>query len=433
MITQGLLARQGAGGCGNRGSEKFKRLGKECLFRRFKIQGAASHISKDSKIRRGRSLGTGVGREERGLQGEARNGVRRSAEGKQSSKIVELVSAGKFLFSLSADGTCIAYQRACLQKGIVLNLSDMEIIRSVFHNKLESSVIIVYTLNQDPNARLYISTILLSNIESGHVHRRRKVLRREQLYWPSFIEFDNINRKILVFSATERLYKVWELSGYRLHFVLQSDDIDEIKISKGILLVINERSKSHVKLRIVNIHTGSLLVCHKLLLHRHSKIEFIDILNDKIIIKQDNQHMQILDLGTKQMIKSSFVTPLSFLFLHQTKLFLAFREDSIETRDFNANMVARIKTGLKREVEVGSNCVVNANQTVLITNYKDHHDDGWIDISDIRSGKNIAKLQYGMYTHVRGASITAMCFSDSNHELYTGSRDGTVLLWSAFG
>eukprot|EP00954_Amorphochlora_amoebiformis_P020126 1337104-Amorphochlora_amoeboformis.AAC.2 len=38
MITQGLLARQGAGGCGNRGSEKFKRLGKECLFRRFKIQ-----------------------------------------------------------------------------------------------------------------------------------------------------------------------------------------------------------------------------------------------------------------------------------------------------------------------------------------------------------------------------------------------------------
>ena len=56
------------------------------------------------------------------------------------------------------------------------------------------------------------------------------MFRDEALSWPGFIEFDEINAKILTYSASKKEYKVWGLKNYDLCFCVKDTDIDEIKI-----------------------------------------------------------------------------------------------------------------------------------------------------------------------------------------------------------
>ncbi|GKE91908.1 hypothetical protein Tco_1573003, partial [Tanacetum coccineum] len=52
----------------------------------------------------------------------------------------------------------------------------------------------------------------------------------ESLKWPGFVEFDDVNGKVLTYSAQDSIYKVFDLKNYTLLYSVAGNDVDEIKI-----------------------------------------------------------------------------------------------------------------------------------------------------------------------------------------------------------
>lgn len=66
--------------------------------------------------------------------------------------------------------------------------------------------------------------------------------------------------------------------------------------SPGIMLLIFNRATSHVPLKILSIEDGTILKDFNHLLHRNKKVDFIEQFNEKLLVKQENENLQILDV-----------------------------------------------------------------------------------------------------------------------------------------
>lgn len=63
------------------------------------------------------------------------------------------------------------------------------------------------------------------------------------------------------------------------------------------MLLIFKRTTSHVPLKILSIEDGTVLKPFNHLLHRNKKIDFIEQFNEKLLVKQENENLQILDVS----------------------------------------------------------------------------------------------------------------------------------------
>lgn len=68
--------------------------------------------------------------------------------------------------------------------------------------------------------------------------------------------------------------------------------------SPGIMLLIFRRASSYVPLKILSIEDGTILKSFNHLLHRNKKVDFIEQFNEKLLVKQENENLQILDVST---------------------------------------------------------------------------------------------------------------------------------------
>ena len=62
------------------------------------------------------------------------------------------------------------------------------------------------------------------------------------------------------------------------------------------MLLIFKRATSHVPLKILSIEDGTVLKSFNHLLHRNKKVDFIEQFNEKLLVKQENENLQILDV-----------------------------------------------------------------------------------------------------------------------------------------
>jgi hypothetical protein len=63
------------------------------------------------------------------------------------------------------------------------------------------------------------------------------------------------------------------------------------------MLLIFNKASSHVPLKILSIEDGSVLKSFNHLLHRNKKVDFIEQFNEKLLVKQENENLQILDVS----------------------------------------------------------------------------------------------------------------------------------------
>lgn len=66
--------------------------------------------------------------------------------------------------------------------------------------------------------------------------------------------------------------------------------------SPGIMLLIYTRTSSSVPLKILSIEDGTVLKSFNHLLHRNKKVDFIEQFNEKLLVKQEGENLQILDV-----------------------------------------------------------------------------------------------------------------------------------------
>ena len=67
--------------------------------------------------------------------------------------------------------------------------------------------------------------------------------------------------------------------------------------SPGIMLLIYTRTNSSVPLKILSIEDGTVLKSFSHLLHRNKKVDFIEQFNEKLLVKQEGENLQILDVS----------------------------------------------------------------------------------------------------------------------------------------
>ena len=88
---------------------------------------------------------------------------------------------------------------------------------------------------------------------------------RARAGWPGFVEFDEVNGKVLTFSSDVNVYKVWSLAEPLTVLYSFSDrtipqGIHEIKISPGIMLIVcNTQDETRMPLHLLSVETGETL------------------------------------------------------------------------------------------------------------------------------------------------------------------------------
>lgn len=66
--------------------------------------------------------------------------------------------------------------------------------------------------------------------------------------------------------------------------------------SPSMMLLVYQRTLGHVPLKILSIEDGKVLKSFNHSLHRNKKVDFIEQFNEKLLVKQENENLQILDV-----------------------------------------------------------------------------------------------------------------------------------------
>nr|XP_043613291.1 uncharacterized protein LOC122585237 [Erigeron canadensis] len=399
---------------------------------------------------------------------------------KKRSRIIEIVAARDIVFALAQSGVCAAFCREANKRICFLNVSPDEVIRSLFYNKNNDSLITVSVYASDSFSSLKCRTTRIEYIRRGQPDAGFALFETESLKWPGFVEFDDVNGKVLTFSAQDSIYKVFDLKNYTMLYSISDKNVQEIKISPGIMLLIYNKASSHVPLKIVSIEDGTILKSFNHLLHRNKKVDFIEQFNEKLLVKQENENLQILDVRNSDLVEVSrteFMTPSAFIFLYENQLFLTFRNRTVAVWNFRGELVTSFEDHLLWHPDCNTNNIyITSDQDLIISYCKTESDnslteanEGSINISNILTGKCLAKIKAkngvpldecgcsGITTESVGSSrrsckctsrkrirasritstvtealedITALFYDEERNEIYTGNRLGLVHVWS---
>eukprot|EP00854_Cymbomonas_tetramitiformis_P014779 gene14779-17466_t len=285
---------------------------------------------------------------------------------KKRSRIVEIVAARDVVFALAHSGVCAAFNRETNERLCFLNISADEVIRSLFYNKNNQSLITVSVYASDSFSSLKCRTTPIEYI---------------------------------------RVYKVFGLKNYTLLYSISDHNVQEIKISPGIMLLIFEHEPGNVPLKILSIETGEVLKEFKHKLHRKKKVDFIEQFNEKLLVKQENENLEIVDVRNGKLTEVSqtdFMTPSAFIFLYENQLFLTFRERTVAVWNFRGELVTSGKCLAK----------IRADKTIE----QIEEEGGNVEES--------LKIQQAL------ADVTALFYDEDRNEIFTGNRQGLVHVWS---
>ncbi|KAD5317840.1 hypothetical protein E3N88_17786 [Mikania micrantha] len=367
------------------------------------------------------------------------------------AKVIEIVVVHDIVFALASSGVCAAFSRGTNKTICFLNIFPDEVIRSLFYNKNNDSLITVSVYASDNFSSLKCRSIRIEYIQRGKPDEGFPLFETESLKWPGFVEFDDVNEKVLTYSAQDSIYKVFDLKNYTLLYSIADRQVEEIKISPGIMLLIFSRGQSHVPLKILSIEDGTVLKDFNHLLHRNKKVDFIEQFNEKLLVKQDNENLQILDVRNaevKEVGSTEFLTPSAFIFLYENQLFLTFRNQTVSVWNFRGELVTSFEDHVLSHPDCNTNNIyITSDQDLLVSFCKANNDEsadtraGSINISNIWTGKCIAKInssnaipskdeQEGSSTNTRQVEmsmveealedITALYFDEEHNEIYTG-------------
>ncbi|XP_044473392.1 uncharacterized protein LOC123201886 isoform X2 [Mangifera indica] len=359
------------------------------------------------------------------------------------TKVIEIVSASDIVFALAHSGVCAAFSRETNKRICFLNVSPDEVIRSLFYNKNNDSLITVSVYACDNFGSLKCRSTRIEYIKRGKPDAGFPLFESESLKWPGFVEFDDVNGKVLTYSAQD---------------------------SPGVMLLIFNRSSCHVPLKILSIEDGTVLKAFYHLLHRNKKVDFIEQFNEKLLVKQENENLQILDVRNAEMMEVSrteFMTPSAFIFLYENQLFLTFRNRTVAVWNFRGELVTSFEDHLLWHPDCNTNNIyITADQDLIISYCKAESEDQWmegnagsINVSSILTGKCLAKInatsgsskgnecsssdrpvnstrKLKQFSQIRTTvsealeDITSLFYDEDRNEIYTGNKHGLVHVWS---
>ena len=353
---------------------------------------------------------------------------------RRRSKVVEILAAREFIFTLTSAGVCTVFDGRTHERLCYMNQRDNEVIRSLYHNKVNDSIMTVSVYREDEFSALRSRTTALEYLRRGRLDQGYELFESEKLHWPGFIEFDDANGKIITFSADTHTYKVWEQRDYSFLYAIKDPNICEIKPGPGMLLVIYRRRSGYVPFSLVDIETGTIVRTFNVWLHRSRKVEITEITNEKVIIKQEGEAANIFDIrtGKSSVISSSDLSlPAAFIFLSNSHLFLTFKGNTVIVWNEAGEQVSKFEDHKISAQTMKTNCIfVSANKGIIFSHSQSPTDgSGAIVISSIFSGKTVGRIT-SPDNPAALEDVTSLYYSDERGEIYTGNKNGELRVWS---
>jgi len=360
------------------------------------------------------------------------------------SKVLEIVSTRNMVFALTQTGVCAAFSRATNERLCFLNLTNDEVVRSLFYNKVNDSVITVSVYKQDNFSSLRCRSTAIEYVRRGRPEQGFNLFETEQLCWPGFVEFDDVNAKVLTFSAKDKAYKVWALRDYSLLYSVLDEEIHEIKISPGIMLIIFHRlrqGKDKISLEIRSMESGEVLKSFHHML-KDKQIDFIEQFNEKLLIKQEDECLSIVDVCTMAHVRvpeATFSTPQAFIFLYENQMFLTFKKNQVTVWNLDGELVTQFEDHTLWEAQCNTNNIFITKRQDQILSYcrngRGESMSGAINVSSTLTGRSIGKItapEGGGREEGEGAldRVTAIYFNEERNEVYTGDEQGCLSVWA---
>jgi len=364
----------------------------------------------------------------------------------QRSRILEIVVAGGMVFGLTNSGICVAFDMDTCRHRCILNSGSTEVVRSLFHNKSNGTLIIISVFAADSYSSLHCRASRLSDLRNGDARSSVELFTSESLKWPGFVEFDDVNQKVLTYSADENMYKVWSMADPSLVlYQLPDNSIAEIKISPGIMLLVltrDDETQDHLPLRIISIETGQVLREFNQLMRKGKKIDVIEQFNQKLLLKQEDAPLSIVDLLSTQVVKVSekrFKTPLAFIFLYEHQCFLAFRGKEVLLWNFNGELVSHFadhRLWFPASIEDHTSVIcITHNQETIISLCEDSVLVGTerqqigvsIHVSHIITGQCLTRINW---QEACDSPITALTYNEERGDIIAGNELGHIQIWS---
>ncbi|KEH31694.1 transducin/WD40 repeat protein [Medicago truncatula] len=204
------------------------------------------------------------------------------------------------------------------------------------------------------------------------------------------------------------MFKVFDLKNYTFLYSFSFSNVQRINISSGIMLFIFQRRSDHIPIKIISIEDG-LVLKEFSYLHWNKEVDFIVQCNEKLLVKQDNVNLQILDLQSSKLTpvvsRTEFMKPTIFILLYKKELFLTLINRTISVWNFRGELVTSLEDHLLRHPLWHAHFNLNHNyitsdQNLIISYCRDDSEDqsketnavGSINVSSILSGKCVAKI-----------------------------------------
>eukprot|EP00698_Gefionella_okellyi_P015172 TRINITY_DN4276_c0_g2_i1.p1 TRINITY_DN4276_c0_g2~~TRINITY_DN4276_c0_g2_i1.p1 ORF type:complete len:318 (+),score=46.76 TRINITY_DN4276_c0_g2_i1:407-1360(+) len=316
----------------------------------------------------------------------------------------------------------------------MLNIASDEVIRSVFYNRLNDSIVTVSVYRRDKFTTLRCRSTPVRYIVLGKMNAGTTLFPSENLVFPGFIEFDELNGTALSFEHQEGVYKVWSLQDYSHMYSIPGTDVLEVKISHGTILVVYKRQAGHIPFKILNIVDGAVLLHWRQIINRSKRIELVELCAEKLLLKQEGENLHIIDVWSRQSIEvaqSESMAPHAFIYLHQQRRFLTLANTDVTMWDLNGvclNRFSDVSLWFADAMEATANVCVTRMQEMLISLCK-HSRTGrpCVKVSTTNAGRCVATI---VAENSELNDTTALCYNEESNQIFSGTRDSLLHIWS---
>lgn len=377
---------------------------------------------------------------------------------RKRSQVVEVLCCGGFIFVLTHNGLCAAFTSHGRRLGL-LNVEHDEVVRSLFYNKTNRSIISVSVFNRDKYTSLHCRSTALAHFSLGTgAAAGFPIFTTENLQWPGFVEFDDVNSRVLTYNASSLTYRVWDLCTYTEIFSICDPYIAEIKVSTGIMLLMYSRPPGHsfLPIKLVSVVDGAPLRSIRVRLLSNDKVDFLELCDNSLLIKQKHHALQVCNIfdGSVTTVPASvFKSPEAFIFLLNSSCFLTL--DAQRIRVWNATgacitnfddhvltPTTQLCSGVsvfKSQSYIASYCIASAR------NDRGRENDSpggavakncAIHVSSLSSGRLVAALApegRPFAEQVALQDCTCLVYCEEHAQLLTGTSDGRVHIWIPTG
>jgi hypothetical protein len=364
-----------------------------------------------------------------------------------STKIVQIVAAKNIVFVLADSGLCAAFSSETDERICFMNLHPDDVIKRLFYNRTNDSLITVSSRSKMPVE--YRST----RIE--YIRRAKPDAGIHLFQSESFVvKFDDVNAKVLTYSAQDSIFKVFDLKNYTFLYLFSFSNVDWINITSGIMLFIFKRTSDHIPVKIISIEDGKVLKQFNCP-HWNREVDII-VSNEKLVVKHDNVNLQILDLPSfkiKASVRRTEFMTSRFIFLWKKQLFLTLKNQTNFVWNFRGELVTSLEDHFLRHPlwhpDFTNINYITSDQNLIISYCRDDSEDqsmvtnviGSINVSNILSGKCVAKINAAKALECIDSSqtisvtealegITTLYYDEDRNAIYTGNRLGHVHVWS---